>query len=445
MAQGFTQVEGVDFDETFALVAKLSTLCTILAITAEHNLKVHQMDVKCTYLNSKLEEEIFIEPPPGFNILGDMVFRLCKAVYRTKQGSQVWYRNIKKELESMGYICTKADHALFICFKDGMVSIILIYVNDFSMVCRDIKVIEGDKEALMKAYNMMDLGEITYILGIHVKHDHNMGRIELSQQNFIKGILKHFGKTDVCPISTPALANEHLIKLSMPEINKKQYQSALGTLIYPMLGTCPDLAYTVGALGRHAAAPRENHQCTLEWVFKYLQATKDWSLVYQYGNTGGQILTGFVDADWANERSDHSLTLGYMYKLTGGAISWTLKKQSLITLSSTEAEYIASAHAVKEAIWLRCLLTEIGFPDYDPTTILMDNQSAMTIAKNSQFHNRTKHIDVCYHFLHNKVKSEEIELEYIPIGAQVANMLTKGLCSKKHMRFVMEMGVGRLA
>ena len=373
VAQGFTQVKGVDFDKTFALVAKLSILCNILTVAAEHNLKVHQMDVKCTYLNGKLEEEIFMEPPPSFDALGNMVFHLCKAVYGTKQGSWVWYKNIKKELESMGYTHTKADHALFIHFKDGMVSIILVYVDDFTMVCRDIKVIEGDKEVLMKAYNMMDLSEIAYILGIHVKCDRNVGQIELSQQNFIEGILKCFGKTNIRPISTPALTNEHLIKLSMPEIDKKQYQSTLGTLMYPMLGTHPDLAYAVGALRRHAATPGEDHQRALEQVFKYLQATKDWSLVYQHRSMGGQILTRFVDADWANECSDHSLTLGYMYKLTRGMISWSSKKQSSIVLSSTEAEYIAGAHAAKEAIWLRHLLTEIGFPDYDPTTILMDN------------------------------------------------------------------------
>jgi hypothetical protein len=181
VAQGFTQIEGVDYDETFAPVAKLSFLRTILAVAAEYDLEVHQMDVKCAYLNGELEEEIFMEPPPGFDAPANMVLRLRKAIYGTKQGGRVWYKNDKKELESMGYTRTEADHAVFVRFKDGLVSIVVIYVDDFTMVCKDIKLIENDNEALMK-YDMTDFGEIAYILGIHVNRDREAGRIELSQQ-----------------------------------------------------------------------------------------------------------------------------------------------------------------------------------------------------------------------------------------------------------------------
>ena len=442
VAQGFTQIEGVDYDETFAPVAKLSSLRTILAIAAEYDLEVHQMDVKCAYLNGELEQEIFMEPPPGFDAPSNMVFRLRKAVYGTKQGGRVWYKNVKKELESMGYTRTEADHAVFVRFRDGLVSIIVVYVDDFTMVCKDIKVIMDDKEALMKAYDMTDLGEIAYILGIHVKRDRKAGRIELSQQRYVEDILERFGKTDVRPISTPALANEHLNKLESPEVDVKSYQRALGALMYPMLCTRPDLAYAIGALGRHAATPGEDHQRALDRVFRYLKWTKDWSLVYQRGSASGHILAGYADADWANDLSDRSSTSGYVFKLSGGAISWSSKKQKSIAQSSAEAEYIAGAHAAKEVIWLRRLLSEIGFPDHDATTILMDSQSAMAIAKNPQYHDRMKHIDVKYHFLRRKIEEEEIELEYVPTGEQVADTLTKGLNREKHFKFAKEMAVG---
>jgi transposase InsO family protein len=443
VAQGFTQVEGVDYDETFAPVAKLSSLRAILALAAELNWEVHQMDVKSAYLNGVLEEEIFMEPPPGFDVPDGMVLRLIKAVYGTKQGGRVWYKNVKAELEKMGYTRTEADHAVFVRFLDNVVSIIVLYVDDFTLVCRDISLILGDKEKLMEVYDMTDLGEIAWILGIHVTRDREAGRITLSQQRYIEEILERFGKSDVRPISTPALANEHFKKLTSAEVDVKSYQRALGALMYPMLGTRPDLAYAVGALGRHAATPGEEHERALDRVFRYLQATKDWCLVYQRGTPDGQILSGFVDADWANERSDRSSTSGYVYKLAGGAISWSSKKQSSIALSSAEAEYIAGAHAAKEAIWLRRLLTELRLLDYDPTIIHMDSQSAMAIAKNPQFHDRTKHIDVRYHFLRSKVEEEEIELEYVPTGDQVADALTKALNREKHTRFAKEMGVGR--
>jgi hypothetical protein len=138
------------------------------------------------------------------------------------------------------------------------------------MVCKDIKVIMNDKEVLIKAYEMMDLSEITYILGIHVKQDHKAEQIKLSQQQYVEDILEHFGKTDICPISMPTLINEHLKKLESPEVDAKLYQHTLGALMYPMLCTCPDLAYAVGALGQHAMTPGEDHQWALDCIFRYL-------------------------------------------------------------------------------------------------------------------------------------------------------------------------------
>ena len=143
--QGFTQIEGVDYDKTFMPVAKLSSLRAILAIAVEHDLEVHQMDVKSAYLNGELEEEIFMEPPPGFNIPKGMVLRLVKVVYRTKQGGQVWYKNIKTRLESMGYAHTEANHAMFTCFWDSKITIIALYIDDFTMACKDLEVIKHDK------------------------------------------------------------------------------------------------------------------------------------------------------------------------------------------------------------------------------------------------------------------------------------------------------------
>jgi len=175
---------------------------------------------------------------------------------------------------------------------------------------------------------MTDLGEIAWILGIHVTWNREAGRIELSQQGYIEEILKRFGKSDVCPTNTPTLTNKHVTKLSSPEVDIKSYQRAFSAR--------PDLAYAMGALGRHAAAtPREEHQRALDWVFRYLQATKDWRLVFQRGTPDGLTLTGFVDANWANNLSDCKSTSGYVYKLTGGASSLSSKKQSSVTLSST--------------------------------------------------------------------------------------------------------------
>src|SRR6266851_9956828 len=166
------------------------------------------------------------------------------------------------------------------------------------------------------------------------------GTISLSQENFIREILECHGMSNSCPISTPALANKHLVKLKSPEISAKSYQHALSALMYPMLGTHPDLGYAIAALGHHTANPGPDHQHTLERVFRYLQVTSDHRLVLGHGTSGDSTLLGYADADWARDVNNHKSTLGYMFKLGGGAISWSSKKQAAITLSSTEAEYI---------------------------------------------------------------------------------------------------------
>ena len=164
--------------------------------------------------------------------------------------------------------------------------------------------------------------------------------------------------------------------------------------MYPMLGTHPDLTYAIRALGQHTATPGEEHQQALDRVFRYLCTTKDWCLIYQHGTPESSTLTSYADANWANDLGDCKSTSSYIFKLAGGAISWSSKKQSSVALLSTEAKYIARAHATKELVWLQYLLGDIGMPDNSPTTLCIDNQSAITITKNPQFHNQTKHIEI---------------------------------------------------
>jgi hypothetical protein len=445
VAQGFSQIEGIDYDETFAPVAKFASLRTILAIAAERDLELHQMDVKSAYLNGELSEEIFMEAPPGFDVPEGMVLRLIKAVYGTKQGGRVWYEEIRDTLGEMGYQRTDADHAVFVRHEGGdePASLIALYVDDITMAAKSVKIIQKDKEALKARYEMSDLGELTWILGMHVTRDRKAGWIALSQEKYIDDILQRFGKANVRPISTPSLANEHLRKLKSPEIEAKPYQRAIGSLMYPMLGTRPDLAFTVASLGRHAATPGTDHQRALERAFRYLRATSEWKLVFRRGMTNGLTLHGYADADWASDVNDRKSTSGYVFLLAGGAISWSSKKQSSVALSSTEAEYIAGAHAAKELVWLRRLLSELGLELNAATTLLMDNQSAMTIARNPEFHDRTKHIEVRYHFLRLKVEDGELVLAYVPTGEQIADVLTKALCREKHLRFSEGMGIRR--
>jgi hypothetical protein len=402
------------------------------------------MDIKAAYLNANLKEEIYMEAPPGFDILEGHILRLKKGVYGTRQGGRVWYIDFSGTLSELGYTCMEADHTVFVHKSSGFPDIITTYMDDMGLISESLERINHDKEALRRHYRMMDLGEMGWILGIRVTHDHEKGTIALSQEKFIKETLVRYGMSEACPISTPALANEHLLKLSSPEVDAKSYQCALGSLMYPMLGTRPDLGYAIAALGRHAVNPGPDHQRTLECMFCYLQATSNHQLVLECGSSGDSTLLGYADADWASNVNDRKSASGYVFKLGIGAISWSSKKQATVVLSSTEAEYIAGAHATKEAVWLRQLLSELGQDMSSPTVLCIDNQSAITIAWNPEFHDRTKHIDVRYHFLRQVVNDGMVELTYTPTGEQVANVLMKGLPPALHNKFKSLMGICRL-
>jgi hypothetical protein len=353
VAQGFTQVKGLDYDETFAPVAKFTSFCILLALAAQLNLEVHQMDVKAAYLNGKLKEEIFMEAPPGFDVPDGMVLRLIKAVYGTKQGGHIWYEDICRTLGEMGYMHTTADHAVFVRSCDNNFSIIVLYVDDITLASTSLATINGDKESLKAKYQMTDLGELSWILGMHITRDRDSGWIALSQQKYLEGLLDQFGFTNACPIPTPVLANQHLAKLPSPEVDVKFYQCAVGALMYPSLCTRPDISYAVAALGCHAANPGSEHLHALECVFHYLCTTTDYQLVFHCAATEGDTLFGYVDTDWASDINDQKSTSGFLCMLAGGAVSWSSKKQGSVALSSTKAEYIAVAHAMKEIIWLQ--------------------------------------------------------------------------------------------
>ncbi len=179
-------------------------------------------------------------------------------------------------------------------------------------------------------------------------------------------------------------------------------------------------------------------------MFQYLRATSNHQLILRCGASSNPTLLGYANADWASDVNDRKSTSGYVFMLGGAAISWSSKKQTSVALSSTEAEYIAGAHAAKEAVWLRQLLSELGQDMSPPTVLCIDNQSAIAITWNPEFHDRTKHIDVRYHFLQQVVDSGMVELVYTPTGEQVADVLTKGLPPTSHNKFRSIMGIHHL-
>ncbi|CDO75139.1 hypothetical protein BN946_scf184772.g6 [Trametes cinnabarina] len=448
VAKGFTQVEGVDYTDTFAPVTKFASIRMLLAFAAKHDLEVHQMDVKSAFLNGDLEEEIFMEAPPGFQQDKAHVWRLQKSLYGLKQASREWYKKVRALFESLGYSRSNADHSVFYKRgKDGDLTVVAVYVDDMLIFAKDRAAVDHIKLELGVPYEMSDLGEARWILGMEIIHDRARKTITLSQHQYVENILKTHGMANCRPVSTPMAPNQKLLKLNVPEVDERAYQSALGSLMYAMLGTRPDLAFAVGMLSKHAASPGKDHWTALMRVYKYLRGTSDHALVFDGSalcSEGGNLV-GYSNADWAGDVNDRRSVTGFIFKLGDAAISWQSKKQDCVALSTTEAEYIALAAASKEALWLRTFLSELYGMTFDApgspgTLILVDNQSAMSLAKNSTFHDRTKHIAIRHHFIRDEIEKQAIHVEYIPTGDQVADILTKALARELHERFARGMG-----
>ena len=275
-------------------------------------------------------------------------------------------------------------------------------MDDKLIFSKNVDAIKCLKLQLSKHFEITDLGEARWILGMEVIRDCQQGIISLSQRHYIETILDCFGLKDGRSVSTPLETNANLIKIDVPEVNAKTYQSTLGGLMYTMLAMRPDLAYAVGALSKHAACPGQAHFAALKQVYCYLCGTTDTRLIYR--KTSEMFLLGYVDTDWAGDVNNRRSISGYTFVTAGAAISWSSKKQPSVALSSTEAEYMAAAAAAKEATWLKLLFSEIE-PSLSctPIKLLIDNQLAMSLTKNATFHDQTKHIVIHHHYIREKV------------------------------------------
>jgi hypothetical protein len=256
---------------------------------------------------------------------------------------------------------------------------------------------------------------------------------------------KKFGVDDGKDIYLPMLPGEILTSDQSPftpgqhaQMKNVPYREAVGHLLWPVMISCPDALCATGILAQFMQNPGWTHWKALKRVIRYLYTTRDFWLTF--GGIEG-TLEGFSDADWASQSHRHSIS-GYAFRMGKGAVTWSSKKQAVVALSSTEAEYIAQTHAAKELIWLRTFLGEINVPITTPITLHCDNQGAIALSKDNKFHARTKHIDIRYHFIREAVENDLINMQYIPTDENVADIFTKPLPKPKFEKFVAMLGLG---
>ena len=445
VAKGFTQVFGIDYDETFSPVARFESLRLLLALAALEDWEIHQMDVKSAFLNGLLDEEIYMEQPEGFVDPDhpDKVCLLKKAIYGLKQASRAWNLQFHGVLLELGFTRTRSDAGVYHREDDGGTTIIILYVDDITIISDSLKNINQVKSTLSKRYEMTDLGEIDSYLGVNIKRDRSVKRLEIDQSHYISEIINRFGLLDANPAPTPlpAGADVHLTKYDgeASKADIKLYQQMIGSLLYVQIGTRPDISFAVSRLAQYASNPSPHHIRLAKYVFCYLKGTSDLKLVYD--GALGNGLYGYSDSSWGDNLDDRHSTSGYVFLLADAAISWCSRKQKTAAQSTTEAEYMELAEAGNQAAWYRMFLEELGYDVKDPIPLHEDNHGSVKLALNPVTGRKSKHIPIKYHVIRDYVENGQVELIKTPSDEILADGLTKSFACIKLSDFVSGLGL----
>ncbi|CAA7042757.1 unnamed protein product [Microthlaspi erraticum] len=396
--QGFRQREGIDYFDTYAPVVRISSIRFLIGLAAIHDLVIHQMDVKTAFLNGVLEEEVYMEQPEGFVVPGSehKVCKLVKSLYGLKQAPKQWHQRFDEAVLSFGFKINQSDKCLYSKFDDSSNGVIIcLYVDDMLIFGTNLRLVELTKEFLSSNFAMKDMGEADVILGIRIKRDN--GRICLSQSHYVEKVLKKFNYLNCAPVSTPMEASVKLMPNTGKAVLQHEYSQVIGCLMYAMTSTRPDIAYAVGRLSRYTSNPSTHHWQAVKRVLKYLRGTMDYGLCY-----GGfpSVLEGYSDASWITNVEDHTSTSGWVFLLGGGAISWASKKQTCITSSTMESEFVALAAAVKQL---------------------------MAKAYSQVYNGKSRHLGVRHSAVRELITHGVITLEFVRSQQNLADHLTKGL------------------
>ncbi|CAI7880759.1 unnamed protein product [Closterium sp. NIES-54] len=420
----------------------------MLGMAANRGWRIKQMDITTAFLNGIILEELYMLQPEGLDDGSGRVCRLKKAIYGLKQAPRAWYHKLEETLLAGGFKKSECDHTLFLLQEKEQFLMLLMYVDDILLFSKSSAMIEHVEEMLEMQLKCSKMGDVKYYLGMHVERDLDKGVLRLHQRKYCEGLAEKYGLQDGGKPATPLplgftvepCADEEVVGESV----RKLFHSMVGALNYAANHTRRDIAFATSRLGSVVSRPSHEQLEAAKRLVRYVSATAsvglDYSAVRQRLQRGAadlgkgeMLLTSYTDASFNSMKVDGTSIGGYVCLFGGGAVSWRSKKQNEVGLSSCETEYMALHHGVKEVVWLRRLLEEIGVCQKEPTVIFCDNESAVKLAKNACLHGLTKHIRPKWDWV-RRLLDKAVRLEIVKTHQQAADILTKRLAESEHWK-----------
>lgn len=426
VAKGYTQKYGVDFVETFAPVIKFKSIRILASLAAIHKCKMYQDDVPTAFLKGTLKEEIYMDQVPGYSEgHSSQKLRLLRTLYGLKQSPREWNQVVHQYLLDNEFKQSTADPCIYLKRTKMGLTVAGVYVDDVVSFGTNQSEIDNFRSSMRAHFGITEGGLLEWYLGMSV--DQENGNITIDQTQFLKAKLEQFQKHIGTGGASTPLPIDHISQLRAAELSTDidatfPYRSMVGSLMYAMTGTRPDLAAAVSIVSRYLENPKKIHCDLVRHIYQYVKSNLDYKLLFK-SESQVPVLTGYVDAAYGNREGFRS-TSGYAFMLNNSLISWYSGRQSIVAQSTAESEYYAAVKGANECIWLKQLLSDLGF-EQGCVSIMEDNQACISLSKNPEDHKRTKHIQVKYHVLRDYVKKDELKLVYCNTKSQLADCFTK--------------------
>jgi hypothetical protein len=412
MAKGFMQRECIDYTETFSLVSCKDSLRIIMTLVTHYDLELHQVDVNTVFLNRDLLENVYMAQSKGFVVKRkeNMWCHLRKSIYGLKQVSRQWYLKFDETIISFIFKENNEDNCIYAKFRSGKFIFLILYVDDILLVSSDVSLLLENKRFLSSNFDMKDLGEASFVLGIEIHWDRRNVVLGLSQKAYLEKVQMKFSMHACNPTPAPIVKGDKYGSFQSPrnqyeidQIKSVPYASAVRSLMYAQVCTCHDLAFVTGMLGRYQKNLGIDHCNEINKVLRYIQGTKGHMLIY--ARSDSIEIVGYSDSDFTGCLDTDRSTSGYVFKLAGRGISWSSSKQTVMTSSIMYAKFVACYEATGQAIWLKKFVSGLKVIDNikRPLKLYCDNELAVPYAHGNEKTKAAKYINIMFYVVKKKI------------------------------------------